>query len=115
MAKIVVTNHAKKRTKRVLPRRKIALEIAKEAFEDGVRHEETTGNLRKYISGLYFYQKTANNIRIHHQKVFLFNNNVLITILELPQNLNNSVEAIKNKRRLEDYNKRNKRLNQKQE
>ena len=33
MQKIVVTNHAQKRAKRVLPNKKAALEIAQEAFE----------------------------------------------------------------------------------
>lgn len=113
MVKVVVTNHAEKRTKRVVPSKKKAVEIAEEAFEHGIRHEETTGRLKKYLDGLYFLKETANNIRIHHQKVFIFSNNVLITILNLPQNLHDSVEAIKRKRRIEDYNRNNKRLNRK--
>lgn len=107
---VIVTHHAEERTKRVVSSKKKALEIAEEAFNFGIKHEETTGRLRKYLTGLYLQERTANNIRIHHQKVFLFNNTVLITILNLPQNLNNSVESIKRKRMLDEYNKNNKRL-----
>lgn len=110
MTAVIVTHHAESRTKRMVSSKKKATEIAEEAFDFGVRHEETTGRLRKYLSGLYLQEKTANNIRIHHQKVFLFNSNVLITILNLPQSLNGSVEAIKRKRKLNEYNKNNKRL-----
>lgn len=107
---VIVTHHAEERTKRVVTSKKKALEIAEEAFGFGIKHEETTGRLRKYLTGLYLQERTANNIRIHHQKVFLFNNNILITILNLPQNLNNSVESIKRKRMLDEYNIKNKRL-----
>lgn len=107
---VIVTHHAEERTKRLGLSKKKAIEIAEDAFENGVKLGETTGRLRKYFDSLYFHEKTANNIRIHHQKVFLFNDNILITILDLPQNLNNSVEAIKRKRMLGEFNKNNKRL-----
>ncbi len=107
---VVVTRHAEERTKRVVSSKKKAVEIAEEAFKSGVRHEETAGRLRKYLNGLYLQERTANNIRIYHQKVFLFNGDILITILNLPQNLNNSVEAIKRKRALDEYNIKNKKL-----
>jgi hypothetical protein len=110
MPKIIVTNHAEKRAKRVLPNKKAAMEIAQEAFDEGIRHEETAGRLRRYIDWLYFREKTANNIRIYHQKVFLFHGDVLITIFDLPQSLNTSVEAIKKKRKLDKYNEKNKRI-----
>jgi len=110
MPTVIVTRHAEKRTKRMGSSKKKATEIAEEAFAGGIKHEETTGRLRKYLSGLYLQERTANNIRLHHQMVFLFNGNVLITILNLPHNLHASVESIKRKRMLTEYNKSNKRL-----
>lgn len=94
----IVTKHAKERTKRVIPSKKKAVQLAEEALEFGIKHEETTGFLNKYLTGLFFYNKTANNIRIYKQKVFVFSNNTLITILNLPYRYHSSVEAIKTKR-----------------
>jgi hypothetical protein len=89
------------------------VEIATEAFEHGIKHGDTTGRLNKYISYLYLQERKANNIRIYHQKVFLFHDSVLITILNLPQQFNNSIEAIKRKQRLEEYNKENRQIKSK--
>jgi len=36
------------------------------------------------MTSLYFYNKTANNVRLYSGKVFIFNNDRLITIFDIP-------------------------------
>lgn len=84
-----VTRHATKRTKdRVGISKKIADKNASKAFQYGLKHSETKGNLNKYITKLYFSANNrANNIRVYHEHVYIFAGTTLITILELPNNL----------------------------
>lgn len=44
---------------------------------------------------LYFYNRTANQIRLYGDKVYLFHNKDLITVIQVPNNL---VKHIKNKK-----------------
>ena len=96
MTKSIVTNHAKQRGKDRLGINKKAVDrIADKALEYGLRHLETQGNLKTYIDKLYLSHKNANNIRIHNRQVFLFRDNVLITILNLPKNLVKIADKLK--------------------
>lgn len=81
-----LTDHAVQRTKeRVgLPKRS-AEKNAQKALESGIRHCETKGSLNRYITALYWKQETANNIRIYCNNVYIFNNDVLITVFPLPR------------------------------
>jgi hypothetical protein len=65
--------------------------LAEEAFTCGITHGETTGSLNKYITALYFYNQSANNIRIYRDKVFIFAALRLITVLNLPARYQKSV------------------------
>lgn len=84
----ITTHHAQQRTKdRLGLSKSLADKKAQEALDHGIKHTDTTGNLHKYMTSLYFRNTAANNIRIYHRKVYIFSDNVLITILNLPQNL----------------------------
>ncbi len=82
---IHVSVHGNKRVRRRcgVPKKTVN-KLAEEAFEKGLTHGETTGSLNKYITGVYFYNKTANNIRVYRDKVFIFAGQSLITVLNLP-------------------------------
>lgn len=69
-----LTDHAVQRTKeRVgLPKRS-AEKNAQKALENGIRHCETKGSLNRYITALYWKHKTANNIRVYCNNVYIFN------------------------------------------
>lgn len=95
-----VTSHAKDRTKRIVPSKKLAQKLAEKALNQGIKHGETTGELKKFLDGLYFYNETANNVRIYKQKVFIFHDDILITIINLPFRYHSSEEKIKKKRNL---------------
>ena len=50
-------------------------------------HSETTGNLKKWVDSLYFYNETANQVRLYGDKAYIFHNQELITVIQIPQNL----------------------------
>ena len=58
---------------------------------------ETKGSLNRYITALYWKQETANNIRIYCNNVYIFNNDVLITVFPLPQKYRSTAQKIKRK------------------
>lgn len=94
-----ITDHALKRMKeRCGIHRSAAQRLSDKAYTDGISHGETNGRLNKYITALYFQECTANNIRIFADKVFIFNDNVLITVIPLPNNLKKQVNRIRSKK-----------------
>lgn len=95
---VKVTNHAKQRTKdRLGLSKKIADKVALKALENGITHSMAKGNLKSYFDKLYLQYKTANNIRIYNRKVYLFRGNVLITVMNLPNNLISVADKIQKK------------------
>ena len=83
-----VTNHSKKRIKeRVGIPKKSAERQAKLALERGFSHNETKGRLNKYLSKIYLSHNTGNNLKVYNNHVFLFHNDVLVTVLNLPSEL----------------------------
>ena len=85
---LLITKHAQKRLKeRCGLNKKAAERLANLAYEHGMKHNETTGNLRKWVDNQYFYNETANNIRLYGDKAFIFSGYKLITVLQIPHNL----------------------------
>ena len=85
MSCVVVTNHAKDRTReRVgLPKRVVEKNAVK-AFDEGLKHGDLSGSLKRFVDGLYLQYGRANNIRIYCGNVYLFCGNVLVTVMPLP-------------------------------
>lgn len=90
-----VTKHATRRTKeRVgLPKR-LSKKNAEKALQEGIRHEETRGSLHRYIGALYWRNQTANNVRIYCNNVYIFHDDILITIFPLPQKYRKTAERL---------------------
>lgn len=82
-----ITKHGKKRVHDRIGKKIPANDIATQALQKGLKHSEVSGNLRKYMDRLYFYRGTANNCRIFHEKVFIFQGETLITVIDLPGSL----------------------------
>lgn len=96
---VVVTKHAEKRLRERMGLGKKAVQRAAEmAFDKGIKHAETTGNLNKWITSLYFNNKTANNIRLYNDKAWIFVGKNLITVLQIPASLKKSVKDVLNRR-----------------
>lgn len=88
MNNAIVTNHAKQRTKdRLGISKKLADKNANKALRDGLTHADTKGNLKSYLDKIYLKHRTANNLRIYNQKVYIFDESVLITVINLPYTL----------------------------
>lgn len=84
----MVTNHAKDRMKqRCGLNEKSSVRIAMIAYEDGLRHGDLTGNLKKWVDSLYFKNRSANQIRLYGDKAYIFHDTKLITVLQIPHNL----------------------------
>lgn len=80
-----LTKHSKDRMKERCGLNKSAQQKAAEtALAKGITHSDTSGSLRRYLDGLYLQKKNANNLRIWGDKVFVFHNERLITVLQVP-------------------------------
>lgn len=85
---VKVTKHGRLRTKdRTGLSKGLAEKNAVKAYALGLRHGETRGNLNRYLTSLYFKNKSANNLRVYHRYVYIFHDETLITILPLPRDL----------------------------
>ena len=97
--KYLVTKHAKKRIhQRLGIGKKASDRLAKEAFEKGLTRDDLTGLLRKYIDEIYLSYGTANNLRVYNQKIFIFCDNRLVTVLPLNHNYYNLEQIMKEKK-----------------
>ena len=85
MGLVEITNHAYKQCKKRLKLKKESVnKLAVKAFTEGMTHKEAKGSLSRYLSSLYFKERTANNIKLLHDYVFIFRDNMLITVYILP-------------------------------
>lgn len=84
----VVTKHAETRIKeRLGVSKKISEKIADKALKNGISHRDCTGSLKKYVNKLYLSHRKGTNIKVYNRKVFIFREDLLITVLELPKKL----------------------------
>lgn len=88
--KIEVSRHAYERLhERCGLSRKAATRMAEKAFYTGMKHSDTRGQINRWITSLYFNNKNANNIRLYGNFAYIFCNKILVTVLEIPNNLKN--------------------------
>lgn len=82
---MIITNHGENRVrKRIGVSKKVVEGLFEKALELGIEHSDTKGRLNKYFTYLYFHNKTANNIRIYSDYVFICQNKKLITCFKIP-------------------------------
>ena len=85
---VIVTNHAAKRFKQRVGLPKTACQRhAEKAFIDGLRHTDVRGSAKRYLDKLFLEHRTANNMRVYGQFVYLFKGKVLVTVLNLPRSV----------------------------
>lgn len=88
--KIEVSRHAYERLhERCGLSRKAATRMSEKAFYTGMKHSDTRGQINRWITSLYFNNKNANNIRLYGNFAYIFCNKILVTVLEIPNNLKN--------------------------
>lgn len=83
-----VTTHAGKRIReRIGVNKKSVQTISDRALQRGLSHADLTGKLKRYVDKLYLNGEVANNIKVYAEKVYLFRNTTLITVISLPTGL----------------------------
>ena len=80
------TKHSVKRIReRMGINKKSTQKIAENALVHGIGQTDVKyGSLSKYLCSLYCTNKTANNIKIYNQYVYIFIDEILITVYRLP-------------------------------
>lgn len=105
MKKVKVTNHAKKRIiERAGINKRSVIKSAERAFTCGLEHSDLTGILKKYIDKIYLKEKKANNIRIYGDKVYLFYDKTLITVLNLTTKLSKIANKLSKRKDFSETN-----------
>lgn len=94
-----VSKHAEDRLKeRCGFNRKTCERMAQKAYDDGITHAQTKGRLNKWITSLYFRNKNANNIRLYGDKAYIFCDEVLVTVIQIPVDLMKNLKAMTKER-----------------
>lgn len=68
--------------------------LAAKAMSEGMTRFETQGPLRRYLDALFYYNGSADNLRVWGEKVWVFSGNTLITVLDLPNKYKNRANGI---------------------
>ena len=99
-----LTNHAKERLKTRCGLPKKALERnARKALEKGIRHNECSGKLRKYLDYLFLSHKNGTNIRIYGNHTYIFSDERLVTVLSFPNSYRSALDKAKRRRNERTY------------
>ena len=92
----MITKHSKKRAKERLGINNKSLErMAPIVLEKGIGHSEVPNKLKKYFDKLYLSHGNGNNIKIYGNHIYIFANEVLITVLHLPKHFKNILAKLK--------------------
>ena len=93
-----MTHHADKRIRqRVGVPRSAVRRLAIKARNDGTERRDTSGSLRRYLDRVYHYNEAANRIMVWSEKVWIFSDNALITVLNLPLRYRNTANGLTRK------------------
>lgn len=90
----VITKHGKRRMAERIgaSAENAAQKNADRAFKKGIRHNETLGALHHWINGKYLNYRSAGDMRIYREYLYVFNHGILITVLNLPDEIKDSME-----------------------
>lgn len=81
----ILTNHSKKRARQRSGVTKNNLDtMAGRAYREGIRHSNAIGELRTWMDAEYLKYNSANNCRLYANKLYIFHNDILITIINAP-------------------------------
>lgn len=106
---IEITEHAFQRLKeRSGLNQSAANKTAHKAYEKGLKHQECTGALYKWVTGATKTSKKGSTFRIYGDKLWIFNKSKgstikLVTVLQVPPNLTKLVNVLMQKKK-EVYN-----------
>ena len=98
---IIITSHSIKRAKQRCGIKKNSVEQqAERAYNEGLNRIDCVGNLRKWLDYISdqegkhsTHDNNVNKFMIYGSYVWLFDNNVLVTVIDIPSHLMNSANA----------------------
>jgi len=103
----ILTNHAKRRMHtRIGITKGIANKYAARVLRVGIKHEDTVGDLHKWMDAEFLKFRTANNMRYYAGKLYIFNGPVLITVLNDTFGFEGSLSEYVDKKVLQAYSNR---------
>ena len=83
-----VSKHAERKIRQRLGLKKKAVrKKADQAFAEGLVHADTRGRLKRYLDRAWLRHRQGNNMRVLHGYIYIFHNDVLITVYRLPGRL----------------------------
>lgn len=94
----ILTKHASMRmTQRCGVQKKAQSKILRRIIRHGVTHAETSEsvNLKRWVDGLYLSQRKPNKILLYGNGAYLFKDEVLITVINIPDNLQAEVNRLR--------------------
>ena len=81
-----VTRHATRRTRERLGiPKKAADSNAEKALNGGFHMDMAKNSLKRYLEGVCREYPPVNNVRVYHRNIYIFNNDILITVMQLPK------------------------------
>ena len=90
---IRVSRHALQRLReRCGLNKKSAERLAQKAYEKGIRHGQTKGNLNKWVTAQHFKNENIDNLIIYGDNLYLFDGEILVTVFRVPNNLLKNLE-----------------------
>lgn len=85
---VTITDHADARLKERLGLPKSArAAAAQRAFDQGKRHGDAAGKLKRFLDKCWLQHRKANNVRIHAEHIWFFAHKTLVTVYEVPKNM----------------------------
>lgn len=84
----IVTKHANKRIReRVGISKKASKKLAKKVLKEGLDPSELDGKIKEYVDRVISKSKNGNNIKFYNEKIYIFANEFLLTVIPLPKHL----------------------------
>lgn len=94
----ILTKHASARMlERCGIQKKTQAKVVRRAWRHGLTHSESSvdPNLKRWIDGLYLSQRKPNKILLYGNGAYLFKDDVLITVIHIPESLQESVNQLR--------------------
>lgn len=90
-----ISQHASKRLKeRCGLQKKSQDRMAQKALTDGITHAQTKGRLNRWITKLYFKNPSVNNMRLYGEQIYLFADETLVTVMQIPNELKKDLKEM---------------------
>lgn len=85
-----ITDHGEDRLdERVGLSRTASERLVRKVLDLGLKREETSGPLRRYLN-----RRKMNNVIVYGEHIYLFDREILVTVLHLPNNLKKIVRKL---------------------